>query len=95
MNPADLRRIVVLGLANTSTRLADGLDTGLDEYSDRSLQRVWRPQHFSWWMTTMLHVDPTGDAYGRELQRSQLEYVCSSTAAATSLAENYVGLPFG
>jgi p-hydroxybenzoate 3-monooxygenase len=44
-------------------------------------------------MTTMLHTDPAGDAYSRALQRSQLEYVCSSTAAATSLAENYVGLP--
>jgi p-hydroxybenzoate 3-monooxygenase len=68
--------------------------TGLDEYSDRCLRRVWRAQHFSWWMTSMLHVDPRGDAYGAELQRSQLRYVCSSPAAAASLAENYVGLPF-
>ena len=44
-------------------------------------------------MTTMLHTDPDGDAYGLALQRSQLEYVASSRAAATSLAENYVGLP--
>jgi p-hydroxybenzoate 3-monooxygenase len=65
----------------------------LDEYSERCLRRVWRAQHFSWWMTTMLHRDPDDDAYGRRLQRSQLDYVCSSTAAATSLAENYVGLP--
>ncbi|MFZ0387835.1 MAG: 4-hydroxybenzoate 3-monooxygenase [Solirubrobacteraceae bacterium] len=70
-----------------------GSQTGLDEYSARCLRRVWRAQHFSWWMTTMLHTDPGRDAYGRELQRSQLEYVCSSAAAATSLAENYVGLP--
>jgi p-hydroxybenzoate 3-monooxygenase len=41
----------------------------------------------------MMHSDPHDDAYGRRLQRSQLEYVTSSTAAATSLAENYVGLP--
>jgi p-hydroxybenzoate 3-monooxygenase len=72
---------------------AAGSTTGLDEYSDRCLRRVWRAQHFSWWMTSMLHTDPAEDAYGRELRRSQLEYVCSSTAAATSLAENYVGLP--
>jgi p-hydroxybenzoate 3-monooxygenase len=71
----------------------DGSEAGLEEYSNRCLRRVWRAQHFSWWMTTMLHTDPAADAYGRELQRSQLEYVCSSTAAATSLAENYVGLP--
>jgi p-hydroxybenzoate 3-monooxygenase len=71
----------------------DGSTAGLEEYSDRCLRRVWRAQHFSWWMTTMLHTDPTGDAYGHELQRSQLEYVCNSIAAATTLAENYVGLP--
>ncbi|MGI8714567.1 MAG: 4-hydroxybenzoate 3-monooxygenase [Solirubrobacteraceae bacterium] len=76
-----------------SDHLATGSDTGLDEYSDRCLTRVWRAQHFSWWMTTMLHSDPTDDAYGRQLQRSQLRYVVSSDAAATSLAENYVGLP--
>jgi p-hydroxybenzoate 3-monooxygenase len=69
-----------------------GSDTGLDEYSDRCLARVWRAQHFSWWMTTMLHTDPGADAYALQLQRSQLRYVCSSEAAATSLAENYVGL---
>jgi p-hydroxybenzoate 3-monooxygenase len=70
-----------------------GSSAGLDEYSDRCLARVWRAQHFSWWMTSMLHRDVRDDAYGVELQRAQLRYVCSSTAAATSLAENYVGLP--
>jgi p-hydroxybenzoate 3-monooxygenase len=69
-----------------------GSDIGLDEYSDRCLARVWRAQHFSWFMTTMLHLDRNDDAYGRQLQRSQLRYVTTSTAAATSLAENYVGL---
>jgi p-hydroxybenzoate 3-monooxygenase len=73
--------------------LRTGSDTGLEEYSGRCLARVWRAQHFSWWMTTMLHSDPQDDAYGGQLQRSQLRYVTSSTAAATSLAENYVGLP--
>ncbi|MFZ0040585.1 MAG: 4-hydroxybenzoate 3-monooxygenase [Solirubrobacteraceae bacterium] len=73
--------------------LRSGSEQGLDEYSDRCLTRVWRAQHFSWWMTTMLHTDPESDAYGRRLQRSQLEYLASSRAAATSLAENYVGLP--
>jgi p-hydroxybenzoate 3-monooxygenase len=70
-----------------------GSETGLDEYSARCVGRVWRAQHFSWWMTTMLHTDPRDDAYGRRLQHAQLDYVCSSHAAATSLAENYVGLP--
>jgi p-hydroxybenzoate 3-monooxygenase len=66
--------------------------SALDSYSDDCLRRVWRAQHFSWWMTQMLHLDPNDDAYGRELQRSQLHYVSTSLAAQTSLAENYVGL---
>jgi p-hydroxybenzoate 3-monooxygenase len=66
---------------------------GLDAYSDTCLRRVWRAQHFSWWMTTMLHV-ADDDPFGAQLMRSQLEYVVNSEAAATTLAENYVGLPF-
>jgi p-hydroxybenzoate 3-monooxygenase len=71
----------------------DGDERPLDVYSDRCLARVWRAQHFSWWMTTMLHKDPGEDAYGAELALSQLRYVVSSRAQATALAENYVGLP--
>jgi len=66
----------------------------LDGYSDRCLRRVWRAEHFSWWMTAMLHVAPGTDPFERRLQRSQLRYVTSSVAAATSLAENYAGLPY-
>jgi p-hydroxybenzoate 3-monooxygenase len=70
-----------------------GGGTGLlDAYSATCLRRVWRVQHFSWWMTTLLHTFGDQDAFGRRLQLSQLDYVCSSDAAATSLAENYVGL---
>jgi p-hydroxybenzoate 3-monooxygenase len=65
----------------------------LEGYSDTCLKRVWRAEHFSWWMTSMLHRFPEGDSFQRNLQLSQLEYVVSSRAAATSLAENYVGLP--
>jgi p-hydroxybenzoate 3-monooxygenase len=71
---------------------ADGDESGLDGYSDRCLRRVWRVQHFSWWMTSMLHRMNTDDPFEAKLQRSQLEYVCRSHAAATTLAENYVGL---
>jgi p-hydroxybenzoate 3-monooxygenase len=73
---------------------ADGDTAGLESYSDTCLSRVWRVQHFSWWMTSMLHRSPDGDAFTRRLQLSQLRYLTSSTAAATSFAENYVGLPF-
>jgi len=64
----------------------------LGAYSQMCLKRVWRAEHFSWWMTSMLHRFPE-DAFQQKLQRSQLDYVVSSRAAATSLAENYVGLP--
>jgi p-hydroxybenzoate 3-monooxygenase len=66
----------------------------LDGYSDACLRRVWRAQHFSWWMTTLLHTFDSDDAYGRKLQTSYLDYVTSSEAAATTLAENYVGMPY-
>ena len=64
----------------------------LDAYSAACLRRVWRAEHFSWWMTQMLHRSDGGDDFGLKLQLSQLRYVTTSTAAATSLAENYVGL---
>ena len=66
----------------------------LEGYSAKCLRRVWRAEHFSWWMTTMLHHAAGEDTFQQHLQRSQLDYVVSSRAAATSLAENYVGLPF-
>jgi p-hydroxybenzoate 3-monooxygenase len=72
---------------------ADGDDSALERYSETCLKRVWRAEHFSWWMTSMLHRFP-GDNEGFEekLQLSQLEYVTSSRAGGASLAENYVGL---
>jgi len=64
----------------------------LDAYSDACLRRVWRAEHFSWWMTSMLHRLPGDDPFDLQLQLSQLRYVTSSHAASTSLAENYVGI---
>ena len=66
----------------------------LDGYSQRCLRRVWRAEHFSWWMTSMLHRFPEDDEFQQRLQRAQIEYVVNSRAAAASLAENYAGLPF-
>ena len=63
----------------------------LEGYSSTCLRRVWRAEHFSWWMTSMLHRFDD-DPFQHRLQLAQLRYVCSSTAAATTLAENYVGL---
>jgi p-hydroxybenzoate 3-monooxygenase len=64
----------------------------LERYSAEALRRVWRAEHFSWWMTTMLHRLEGGDAFDMKLQLAQLAYVTSSPQAAASLAENYVGL---
>jgi p-hydroxybenzoate 3-monooxygenase len=69
-----------------------GSTTGLDTYSDTCLRRIWRAEHFSWWMTQMLHRAEDEDAFDLRLQLSQLRYVTTSNAAATALAENYVGL---
>lgn len=65
-----------------------------ESYSDLCLSRVWRAEHFSWWMTSMLHRFPHADPFQQQLQLSQLRYTAASVAAATSLAENYVGLPY-
>ncbi len=83
--------VQVLGEALTKF-LQGGDGSLLDAYSDACLRRVWRVQHFSWWMTWMLHRFPDDDGFMRGLRRSQLDYVCSSRAAAATLAENYVGL---
>ena len=79
--------------------LTSGNESGLDAYSDTAVRRVWRCEHFSWWMTSMLHRfpadHPEGDEFGLQMQLSQLRYYTSSEAAMRSFAENYVGIPFG
>jgi p-hydroxybenzoate 3-monooxygenase len=71
---------------------SDGSSAALDAYSDTCLRRVWRVQHFSWWMTSMLHRAAGASTFERRLQRAQLDYVTRSEAGARTLAENYVGL---
>jgi p-hydroxybenzoate 3-monooxygenase len=73
------------------TWYSTGSTAALEAYSATCLRRVWRAEHFSWWMTTMLHrhaEDPFMDRLGL----SNLRYVISSESAARTLAENYVGL---
>jgi p-hydroxybenzoate 3-monooxygenase len=62
-----------------------------DAYSEAALRRVWRCTHFSWWMTSMLHIST--DPFDAQLQQSQLRWIYTSQAGATGLAENYAGLP--
>ena len=74
---------------------ADGATELLDAYSDTALKRVWRAQHFSWWMTSMLHRFEGASEFDERRQLAELDLVTSSVPAATALAENYVGLPLG
>jgi p-hydroxybenzoate 3-monooxygenase len=66
----------------------------LEQYTARCLRRVWLAQRFSGWMTSMLHRFPSEDSFAHQLHLAELDYVTSSRAACTTLAENYVGLPF-
>jgi p-hydroxybenzoate 3-monooxygenase len=72
---------------------ADGETTRLDSYSDRGIRRTWRAQRFSWWMTSMLHRSDSANPFDHRRQLAELDYLVSSRAAMTSLAESYVGLP--
>ena len=72
---------------------ATGRRDGLDGYSAMALERVWAAEHFSWWMTSMLHRYDDRDPFQQRLQFAQLNQVASSHAFQTALAENYVGLP--
>jgi p-hydroxybenzoate 3-monooxygenase len=69
-------------------------DHRLDTYSETALSRVWKAERFSWWMTSMLHKNGEADDFDTRIRVAELEYLLSSEAAMTSLAENYVGLPF-
>ncbi len=87
---ADIR---VLARALTALFKAGRHDL-IDAYSATCLQRVWKAQRFSWWMTRLLHRFPDASGFDRQMQRAELDYVLGSNAGATTLAENYVGLPF-
>jgi len=68
-------------------------DAGIDTYSQRCLGRVWKAERFSWWLTSLMHRFPDTEGFGQRVQEAELEYLVSSRAASTALAENYVGLP--
>jgi p-hydroxybenzoate 3-monooxygenase len=72
---------------------ASGRTDLIEAYSDTCLRRVWRAQRFSWWMTSLLHRFPGRNRFDDQVQLAELDYVARSKAAATALAENYVGLP--
>ena len=92
-----------LNLAASDVRyLFDGLrehyeeksPAGIDAYSQKALKRIWKAERFSWWMTSMMHLFPDTGPFGQKIQEAELDYLVHSRAASTSLAENYVGLPY-
>jgi p-hydroxybenzoate 3-monooxygenase len=72
----------------------NGKRDGLANYTERCLKRVWKVQRFSAWMTAMLHRFENEGAFSHNIHLAELDYVTTSRAASTALAENYVGLPF-
>jgi len=75
-------------------QLVEHESVGIDQYSDTCLRRIWKAERFSWWFTSLTHKFPESGPIGAKLQRAELDYLVTSKAAATALAENYVGLPF-
>ena len=66
----------------------------MDTYSENCLRRVWKAERFSWWMTTLLHRFPENGPFAERMQLAELDYLVNSEAAMTTLAENYIGLPY-
>jgi p-hydroxybenzoate 3-monooxygenase len=71
----------------------DKTDEGIDGYSARALDRIWKAERFSWWMTGLLHRFDHHTPFDRRMQEAEFDFLCASRAAQTALAENYVGLP--
>jgi len=67
---------------------------GIEHYSARCLSRIWKAERFSWWFSSLMHTFPQEQAIEAKLHRAELEYLVSSQAAQTVMAENYVGLPW-
>ena len=69
-------------------------DAPLEQYSAEALQRVWKVERFSWYLTSMMHQFPEHSGFEKKMQRAEFDYIVSSQAAQTTIAENYVGLDF-
>lgn len=73
--------------------LLKGDDEALASHSDLALERVWRAQHFSYWMTTLLHRTAESSEFDERRQLGELSWLVSSEAGSTYLAEGYTGWP--
>ncbi|MDH2236990.1 4-hydroxybenzoate 3-monooxygenase [Pigmentiphaga sp. GD03639] len=81
-------------LSDAIIRHYGGDQQGIETYSERCLDRVWKAVRFSWWMTSLMHKFPENGDFGQKIQHAELGYLVGSQAASTALAENYVGLPY-
>ena len=86
---SDVARLAEALIAEART----GSMAGLDGYSERVLDRIWKAERFSWWMTSLLHIFPETDAFSRRIQRAEFDHLAASRHAQAALAENYTGLP--
>jgi p-hydroxybenzoate 3-monooxygenase len=73
---------------------ADKTRAGVDAYSARALARIWKAERFSWSMTNLMHRFPANGEFDQKVQEAELDYLSSSHAAQTAMAENYIGLPY-
>jgi len=91
--------LAISDVSYLSTALIERYESGsellLESYAASCLRHVWRGEHFSWHMTSLLHKFPQSSPFQERLQNAELEYLCRSTSASRSLAENYVGFNFG
>jgi p-hydroxybenzoate 3-monooxygenase len=86
-------RVLHEGLVEHYGGTRSGSRALLDQYSELCLRRIWKAVRFSWWFTSIMHKF-SNDAFNHRVQLAELDYLSGSSAALTSLAENYVGLPF-
>ncbi len=83
-------------LADALTEMLIGKSSaGIDTYSQRALECIWKAERFSWWLTNLLHTFPETGPFGRRIQRAEFDYLASSPAAQQSFAENYTGRGLG
>lgn len=72
----------------------DGSHQGIDSYSENALARIWKAERFSWWFSSLLHRFPDQSEFDLKMQRAEIDFLRSNSAAQQAMAENYVGLPY-
>lgn len=71
-----------------------GSRDGIDAYSQNALARIWKAERFSWWFSSLMHRFPDQSEFDLKIQRAEIDFLRTNTAAQKAMAENYVGLPY-